>query len=248
MKFKYFIFTIFVILLVNCTNVKASSIDYNLRIDKDLHFYETITYNVDKKDVKKDGNYHFLTSIVNDPIYFDLKETNQYTKTKKNTTSGYLVTLKYDYPHLFLSNSRIVNECFADKDFDSNNSYVSFNATDFYCSHRADNISVTITTDLQVSSNANSIEGNNYIWNNINNDFAMNARVAIPAVYNEPMDDINTDDNSINNNSSSSDTEEDNQKHHINKYVFLGIVGALLIIGFGVTIVLKTKNNDLNKI
>lgn len=246
MKFKYFIFVIFA-LLFSFTDVKASSIDYNIRVDKDLHFYETITYNVDKKDVKKDGNYHFLTSIVNDPIYFDLKENNRYKKTKKNVTNGYLVTLKYDYPHLFLLNSRIVNECFTNKDYDSNNSYVSFSASGFYCSHRADNISVTVTTDLQVSSNANSIEGNNYVWNNINSDFDMNISVKVPEIEDEPMDHINTD-NDDNSNSNSSNTEEDNQKHHINKYVVLGIVGTLLIIGFGVVIVLKSKNNDLNKI
>ena len=164
MKYKYLFLLICTLILFSFSNVNASSINYNLKIDKNLHLYETIIYNVDKKDIKKGSDYNFLTSIVNDPIYFDLKEEIKYKKNKQKTSNGYLVTLKHDYSYLFLTKSRIVNECFVKKNIRNNIKYLSLTASDFYCSHRADNIRVTINTDLNVlNTNSTSSEGNNYI-------------------------------------------------------------------------------------
>ena len=253
MKIRYLFLIIFILLCSIYTNVNASSINYNLRIDNSLQFYETITYNVDEKDVKKDGNYSFLTSIVNDPIYFDLNEEIKYDKNKKNITNGYLVTLKNDYSYLFLSKSRIINECFVNKKFDNTNNYISFVASDFYCSHRADNIKVSINTDLTVlSSNANSSENNTYIWDNITDNFTVNFRIKVPNIESEPMDDINNNENGNDasdvEDGDSQNKETEREKHHINKYVALGIVGLVLITGLGAVIVLKSRSNSLNKI
>ncbi len=249
MKLKFINFVVFVICIFSFVNVNASSIDYNVRIDKDLHFYETINYSIDKKDVKNDGNYNFLTSIVNDPVYFDLKEDNVYKKSKTNTTNGYLVTLKYDYSHLFLTKSRILNECFVDKDFDSNAKYISFSASDFYCSHRADSIKVSITTDLDVSSsNASSSEGNVYTWDNVSKDFNMSFRAKVPSIETEPMDDIQTENQQSNSSDNQNNVNTNKEKKHINKNVVFAIIGVLIITSFGVIIILKSKNNNLNKI
>ena len=253
MKIRYLFLIIFILLCSIYTNVNASSINYNLRIDNSLQFYETITYNFDEKDVKKDGNYSFLTYIVNDPIYFDLNEEIKYDKNKKNITNGYIITLKNDYSYLFLSKSRIINECFVNKKFDNTNNYISFVASDFYCSHRADNIKVSINTDLTVlSSNANSSENNTYIWDNITDNFTVNFRIKVPNIESEPMDDINNNENG----NDASDVEDgdlqnketEREKHHINKYVVLGILGVVLITSLGAVIVLKSRSNSLNKI
>ena len=56
MKIKY-LFLLFVLFLgFSFTNVSASSINYNLQIDKDMFFHENIVYNVDSKDIKRDGS------------------------------------------------------------------------------------------------------------------------------------------------------------------------------------------------
>ena len=250
MKYKYLFLIGFVLILFSFDNVNASSINYNLRIDKNLHLYETITYNVDKKDIKNDGYYHFLTSIVNDPVYFDLKKELKYKKTKKKINNGYLVTLKHDYSYLFLSKSRIINECFVQKDLNNNNSYLSFTASDFYCAHRADTINVTINTDLQVlNTNSTNNTDNNYTWNNINKDFNIRFQVGIPTIENEPMDDVNskTTDNASND-KSSTEKESEKENKHITKYVIIGIIGIISISAIAITIFLKSKKSSLNKI
>ena len=144
--------------------------------------------------------------------------------------------------------SRIVNECFANNKVNANGSYISFTASDFYCSHRADSINVSITTDLYVlNSNAKSVNGNNYTWNNVSNNFSINFAVQLPRSEENPMDDDNEQSND-GNNSSSSDENVKKEKKHINKYVVLGVIGVLVFGVITVFIILKTRNNELNKI
>lgn len=251
MRYKLLFLIGFILLFFSYNDVSASSINYNLKIDKDLHCYETIIYSIDAKDIKRDGNYHFLTSIVDDPVYFDSKNELKYNKTKQKVSNGYLVTLKYDYAYLFLSKSRIVDECFADSKLTNVDSYISFSASGFYCAHRADSINVVINTDLNVlNSNATSINGNNYTWNNISNNFNMNFNVRIPYIEDEPMDDIpgDTNTNANNNNSNSNNKKVEKEKKHVNKYVVLGTIGVLVFGTFVVFIALRVKNSKLNKI
>ena len=247
---KYLIFVFFILLIVSYTNVNASSINYNVIVDKDFQLYETITYNIDKKDVKNDGYYHFLTSIVNDNVYFDLKEEIKYNKTKQTTSNGYLVTLKYDYASLFLSKSRIINECFVKKQIQNNTDYVSFQASDFYCAHRADNIRVSIVTDLDVvKSNATSHNGNAYVWDNIDDKFNINIKIKQPNLEITPMDDIHSDiNNNDNDNGIDSDNSEENDNNENNRIStsIILITGAVLVFSIiGVSIALKRKKGVL---
>lgn len=244
MRLKNLFIVVSMLLCISVFNVNASSINYNLRIDKNLHFYETITYSIDQSNIKKDGNYHFLTSVVYDPIYFDLNEEVRYKKSKVTTNNGYLITLKHDYSYLFLSKSRIINECFANKNYKNNNTELSFEASDFYCSHRADNIKVSINTDLDVLySNTSSNNNNTYIWNNISNNFSIKFRVKRPNIESEPMDDV--DDNEQTEEPSNN---EETNKNGISSYILISIFILLLIfvlIGF---IILKRKKKELDTI
>ena len=246
MKLRYLLLIVSILLCFSTFNVSASSINYNLRIDKSLHFYETITYNVERKDVKNGGDYHFLTSIVNDPIYFDLKEEVRYKKSRTTTNNGYLITLKHDYSYLFLSKSRIINECFANKNYNNNGSSISFEASDFYCSHRADSIKVSINTDLDVLySNAKSSNNNTYIWNNMSSNSSIKFRVKRPGIETEPMDDIEESEQTEQA-EASRDSKEPNKKIISSNVlaVIFSLVLVFVIIGF---VVLKRKKDELDR-
>lgn len=243
MRLRYLFLIVFIHLCFSTFNVNASSINYNLRIDKSLHFYETITYNVEKKDVKNDGNYYFLTSIVKDPIYFDLKEEVRYKKSKVTSNNGYIVSLKHDYSYLFLSKSRIINECFVNKNYNNSGSSITFEASDFYCSHRADSIKVTINTDLDVlNSNANSSNNNTYIWNNMSNNSSIKFKVKRPDIETEPMDDVLESEQT----EESSNNEEPSKKSISSNVliVIFFLVFVIVVIGF---MILKRKKEELDR-
>ena len=244
MKTKYLFLISILFLCSSFSDVHASSINYNLQIDSNMNFHEKIIYNIDSKDIKRDGSYHFLTNVLDNPIYFDLKEELRYKKSKSSASNGYVVTLQYDYPYMFLSKSRILNECFTNKQINNNASYISLNASDFYCSHRADNIKVVINTPLTVSSsNANTHNGNSYIWNNITDQFSLNFKVQIPPIEEEPMHSLDDEESNIDNNT---DNESNNKKQHISVVVILSMIGVifvLLLFGF---VMLKKKKEQLD--
>lgn len=245
MKFRYLFIIVSILLCFDTFNVNASNINYNLRIDKNLHFYETITYNIEQKDIKRDDNHNFLTSIVDDPVYFDLKEENRYKKSKTKTDKGYLVTLKHDYSYLFLPRSRIINECFVNKNYNNTKRELSFEGSDFYCAHRADTIKVSINTDLDVSySNASSSNNNAYVWNNISNNFSIKFRVRKPTIETEPMDDITETEQ--NEQTEKPISTKENNKKSVNGYVLVSIISlAFVIIVIGI-IFLKRKKDKLD--
>ena len=116
----------------------------------------------------------------------------------------------------------------------------------------ADNLKITIITDFEVTStNANKVD-NKYVWNPTGPNFTMNISINKKYTKSEslgPTDNIIEEDND---NSESIEEnkiiENEKEKHHINKYVALGIVGVVLITGLGAVIVLKSRSNSLNKI
>lgn len=249
MKIKYLIFTIF--LLFICTlNVNASSINYNLKIDKDLVFHENIKYTMTKKDINVSG-YDFLKSVVNDNVYFNEDTKVKYNKKIQNTNNGYIVTLKHTFPSSFLDESRILKECFTKINYDYDSSSISFRGySPFYCSYRADQININIITDLEVeSNNANSTSGNVYTWNEIGEDFELRFSFKIPESDKDPMDSM-TDN--------SEEQTESNQENQTNKnttskrtispiiFIVLGLVCVLTIIIL--LIVLKIKSEKMNSI
>ncbi len=246
MKIKQLFFIFGLFLSFGLTNVYASSINYNLQIDRDMNFHERIIYNIDSKDIKRDGNYHFLTAILDKPVYFDLQEDIRYRKSKSTTSSGYAVTLQNDYPYMFLSKSRILNECFTKKQINNTPSYISLSASEFYCSHRADQIKVIINTPLNVlSSNASSNNGNTYIWDNVSDSFSLSFKVQTPTVEDDPMDHSNVD---VEEEDTANDTNNQIKEKRNTSFIIISLVIAILFISllFGV-IVLKKKKDSLDK-
>lgn len=254
MKFKYYILLL-ISFMIGISNVDASSIDYNLTIDNDLHFHENIIYKVNENELDKSGNYDFMTSVVNDKIYFDNDKSVFYTKTKTLTNGVYTVTLKNDYAPLFLTGSRIINECFSKINFEDNEDTLSaYLESPFYCSHRADTIKINITTNLAVnSSNADSINGNIYTWNIDDKNFNLRFSAGIPDLEEEPMENLEKDDNenaeideSINENVDESINDSDKSHIPVGTFIIVGV--AISILSVVIIIILKAKKHNLDQI
>lgn len=265
MKSRY-IFVSITIFILGIGNAYASSITYDLTIDDEFNFNETITYNVDYDDIDR-SSYNFLTSVVDDDIYFDSNESVKYDKTKKNNGNQYIVTLKNDYSQIFLSGSRILNECFGDFEVETDDNNLSFKSeAPFFCSHRADTITAKIKTDLNViSSNADKVSNNIYIWNVDDKNFNMKFNVEIPELEVANEDGLGTDfvpeenNDGENNDIENNTTENENDETYINEeeteeenktgiIPIVIVIAIISIIGIILFIILKRRKNKLNQI
>lgn len=257
MKLKYLFLTL-MLFLIGIGTVNAKSIEYNLTIDEDLHFYEENIYKVKESELDKSGDYDFMTSIVNDKIYFDNDSSVPYTKTKKKVNGEYIVTLKNDYSSLFLTGSRILNECFSEFDFKDNKDDLSIKTSSpFYCYSRADSIVINIKTDLTVtSSNADSVNGNTYTWNSIDRNFTLRFSAEIPEIEEEPMDEVydnsnitdDTDDQNANEEQTNDSDDENDESNQISGTIIAALFVIASVIAIIVFIILKQKKSNLNKI
>ena len=251
--YKRFILLILLLLSFLCfSNVYATNdVDYKLTITSDFKFIEEINYSL--TNYKKITNgYNYFNSIVNDDIYTDIFYKTKYDKTKKKEKDKYLVTLKHTYNEYTFSNSLLLNNCFVSSDYKYDTDKYTFNGSDGFNCLYGDSLKITIVSDFENVSNNAIADGNSYVWNPVDDNFTMNI------VFNKKYerkesngaigyDDIVTEENDELE-ESVDQTSSEQEEHHINKYVVLGVVGVLIIVGFGVVTVLKSKNNDLNKI
>lgn len=245
---KKYIYLLTLVFSLFFTNVNASSINYNVTIDNDMNFDETIIYTIDKGETRS-----FLKSVLNDPIYFDLNGEIPYAKSKTTSGDKTIVTLKHTSSFVFIATDRIIKECFKDVDFTSTPSTISFSTeAPFFCYSRADEIDMNIKTDLIVtSSNANKIDGNIYTWDNLNRDSRLNFVARTPVIEEEPMDDIdgtNTDADPNNGDDNNYSNESGQKKTRATYIVFASIVGGALLLGLLAFLVLQKRNKNLNRL
>ena len=254
MKIKYFLLLV-TLSIFGISNVNASSIEYNLTIDDKAYFYEVINYEIEYSDIDR-SVYNYPTEVLDSDIYFDNDRSVKYKKTKKNLGSKYLITLKNDYGNIFLSGQRIVNECFKSFDYNITDSRITFDSeSPFFCSKRADKITIKITSELDViSSNADIINNNTYIWNVNSKNFNLRFSAGIPELENDPMEDLNGygPENSNENESIDEETVENTDDNNQEKSISIGtfiVIGAVIsIISVIAIIILKAKKKKLNQI
>ena len=237
---------IFIVIVILSEKINASTITYNLEIDENMKFHEKIIYNVSETNKNK-NEYDFLTSVVNDDIYFDLNETIYYKKQQEEKGTLKTVTLTHNYSSLFLGKSRIIKECFADYDYDRTANSLKFSSSGtFFCSHRADEITINITTPLRVTkNNAEKHNGNTYTWENIDKEFELNFEIKPKAVEStNHANDVDLEDKideiTINNDIAT-------KNNSIIKYILIAIPIVLIIIVI-LFIILKIKSAKNNEI
>lgn len=164
MKIRDFCFLVFIIILLSTTRVSASSVNYELNIDDDRLFHETITYKIENNTTND-----YLKSIISKPVYFDSDNTIRYTKKIVKRKDAIDVVLQYNYDVSLLNKSRIINECFDKPIVDVDKYHISFYANlPLKCSSVADDILIKITTNIDdLNQNADLVEDKTYIWNRI---------------------------------------------------------------------------------
>ena len=260
MRKRYFLL-ILIIFGFSYINVDASSIEYNLTIDDELQFHEKIVYKVNENELDTSGNYDYLTSVVNDTIYFDNDESVPYTKTKQFNNNQYVVTLEKDYHKAFFGGQRIIRECFSEIDLTSNAKEISVSTGGmFYCHKRADDIVINVKIgSLNVSSsNADFNKDGVYTWKVDDETFNIKFSAQIPesskdvnpaygtGFFEEEDDEIQKDD-AINNDELENTDDNDQEKTiSIGTFIVIGIV--ISIISVIAIIILKAKKNNLDQI
>ena len=164
MNIRKLYFLPFLILFLFTTKVNASSVTYELNIDEDRTFYETITYTIEKNTENE-----YLKSIISNPVYYDINNTIPYNKKVNRNSNNIIVVLKHSYDEKSLNNSRIVNKCFNKPVINIDEYHISFYSNlPLKCNDVTDDILIKITTSIDVmNNNADLIENQTYTWDKL---------------------------------------------------------------------------------
>ena len=250
MKFKY-LYLFIICSIIGISSASASSIEYNLTIDENMNFTENNIYKVKETELEKSNSYDFLTSVVKDSIYFNEDNKVKYTKSRKYSNGVYTVTLKNKYSPVFLTGSRIIQECFSKTNYDYTDDYISITTSSpFYCLHRADSIQINIKTSLNViSNNADSKSNNTYIWTPKDKDFELSFKVS-KKTESDSKDNSPGETGATGN----TDTVDTSTKEEKTKKSPLSIIITIVVLGIACIILLivlknlKNKKDNLNQI
>jgi len=264
MKKKFNIFVLLVISLFTFSTVDAeNTVDYTLTITDNYKFEEKINYIISDYEEVPNG-YNYFSSIVKDDIYTDIMYNQKYDKTKRFENGRYYVTLSHTFSEYSFSNSIFLNNCFQNESYDYNMDSYSFSGKGGFNCLRGDGLKITIITNHIVRSSDAIVEGNKYVWIPANSKFSMNIKIAKEFEENNNPDEGATDyvdDEDVYDNYFPEDEKEDEvvdddsarevEDEKENKFSFtsiLIIVSVIVVSLFIIFIILKIKNNKLNKI
>lgn len=251
------LFSIIFILLLSITNVNATNdVSYNLTIDKDYNFSETIDFKITDYKQKNNGNNYFA-DIINNPQYTDLTYKNKYKKKVVKHNGYYSVRLSNTYSEYGMGNSNFLNNCFENANFNYDLDTLSFTGSDGFICLYGDSLKISVTTPFEVTETNGIKSGNTYTWNVTNLDFSMN--ISMNKVYekkaksssnDEQMDIDDTSDNTssetdANNTSDSSDTEN---KKSINPLTIVFVIIIFVVFVLAIILLLRSKSRSVNKI
>ncbi len=150
-------------LLCYISNINASTINYNLKVDMNEKLHENIVYKIERNTSNE-----YLMSILHNDIYFN--NMIKYDKTIKDQGDYYIVVLSHDYDSIDVNNNMLLKSCFKEIGFDNDGYEMSFYAIpEFKCIDHADNIIITIDSDIDViTSNSNIVTSDGkHIWDDV---------------------------------------------------------------------------------
>lgn len=154
---------LFLILIFCCVFFMGHTVNYEATIDDKIS--ENIDIKISKGDIDNPSN--LIDTVIKDDIYVFLNNENslKYNKivTKKGDNTN--VNMKYTYDLAKFSNAKYFNICFENTTYINKNNYVYIKGYGgFYCTSST-GIDIKIKTDkLVISNNADSVNGNTYIW------------------------------------------------------------------------------------
>ena len=235
MKFKY----LFCILLI-CFICSGCSVTYNLDIDDNLNLDEHISMVSDNDSESK----RFADYKYNLPINYDADNPNvfenvvdgvDYYEIKKNADNS-TMDFNYKYNIKKFNNNVFARSCYQSvsimnnyNQVDKRNELLLSTSKEFLCFDSYDNldsVTVKIHTSRKVyDNNANSVKGNDYIWN-INRENYKDATIYMA---------IDSD-------------KVDNKVSFIEKHILLILIGLLIIAGIVLFIILRKRSEQKNEI
>ena len=181
---KKYLMIIVVFLICGCSpkyslEINGKEINENIQftIDKNLIVEESLGpeldfYSKDSIDAILKGDVYSIIDSTKKTYKKDIKEKNEY----------YDVNLSYEYKDEELNDSRMINECFENKEIDITDDKISIHLYGkFYCLNEdVNNVEFRINTPNKIESS--SIEynflTNNFVWN-INNENANNVDIEL---------------------------------------------------------------------
>ena len=244
-KIKYLLLVLFLFLLSGCT------VDYKLVINENT-LDEVVTFSESISNINDITNFDDFTSY-NDAIDelnknpqhvlnnaninpYDLNQivdgVSYYDKEILNDNLNYGIIGKYNYKFNEYSDSRLLLTCYAKVAFLESDTYTLSTSPKFLCFDKyfnLDEVNVTITVDNKytvISSNADSVTDNIYIWNITRNN-SNNKSIVLELAK----------------------AKKDNNYKGQNIIVILFIVTSLIcLLGIILYIIIKSKNISKNKI
>lgn len=239
MKKRIILLIMILLLTTGCTS------EYNLTIDNNV-YQEKVNINGITSDELSNLNRDWQIPIDKDEYNNISGDPSSEIKITGDTysynVSGNNLTFNYDFTRSTLNNSTAISICY-DKATITNyeDSIVISTSSKVTCFNKypyLTSIKVNITTDKSVTShNADSVNGNTYIWN-INKGNSTNK--SINMIINNQEDDSQSQTTPGNN----TNIESENKSKDYTLYIFCVILLIVLLLGYFIFKKIINKNND----
>lgn len=246
MKIKKILILLFLIIMIS-----GCQVNYNLTITSNS-FNESSDIIPEDYDIYQNTNLNdFLKSFTNNkisPFYNDIDEINEVSSSDINPTHSYSfnnldrgINIKYNYNQNDIVLSKMIKECFNEVNIQDNNQYIRINTSNeckaFKRYSLLNNINIYIKTDLKVIySNADSVNGNTYIWNIDKNNY--NSKNISLTLYN--------DNKGIGDNKKEEIEEKKEEKKEFKLNIILVIV-AIIMVGLLFLLVFFVQKGEKDK-
>ncbi len=173
---KYIKILIIFLFLLSTADVYASSIEYNIMIDKNQMYKENIKYTIDPTNTSD-----YLKSIFDNDVFFDKAHGIKYIKKISMENGNTVVILTHDGYITDLNKSDFLKTCFSEHEVSFDDYEISFYAVpEFKCLDHADSINIKVNTSIDsIVNNADSVSNGVYTWDKIDKNFYMNAEFGI---------------------------------------------------------------------
>lgn len=237
MKKRILILIILLLFTTGCT------CEYDLTIDGNKYM-ETITFTAESPSENNSFNKNWNIPVDED-LFNNPGDPDSNTKMENiynYNISNNKLTFNYDFSSYNIENSTAVSKCYNKLTVSNYNDTTiistSPKAKCFEENPPLTKVKVKITVDRPViSNNADSINGNTYIWNISKNN-------ANDKSINIILDNSNIDQNIVNNPNNNNNIEGIINKYAI--YIFFIIIGVIVYCGYKWFMEFKEKNNNID--
>lgn len=224
---RYVRILFFLLFTLSASNVYASSIEYNITIEKNQMFKERIKYTI-----ASNNQSEYLKSVFDGDVFFDKDHKIKYVKKISMENNNTVVTLSHDGYITDMNKSNFLDMCFSEHEISFDEYSISFYAVpEFKCLNHADSMLIKINTGItNIVNNADTVVNDVYVWSNINKNLYMNCEFGVI----NPSSSVNPPVES----SEDSETKNDNKVVADVKFKDDTALKLILLTGTGIAIIM----------